>query len=425
MEKFIIRGGNRLEGTVTLSGAKNSALKVLCSSILTYEKVRLFNMPTKMGDVKIQIDMLRGLGAKVIVENDGVFIDNSLINRWDVSVDEGRSIRTSLLMLGSLLGRFGKARVPLPGGCNIGERKFDLHIYALERLGAKVRETSDGYLEAECDGLWGAEIEFPARTIGGTENAILAACLAKGITIIKNAATRPEVFDLANFLNAMGAKINILGASCIEIEGVSELHGTTYSIISDPIEAFTFVIATVVTKGEVEIRPCPIDGLEVPIIYLRVSGVNFHPNKDTLKVNRIGKITCLDIATSPYPGIFSDFQPFFTVFASQAEGVSRITDNIQPRRFQYVTELKKLGADISTAGNTAVVKGTTCLRGAHIVANDLRAGAALVVAGLCAEGETIIDNAYQIDRGYEEIEKKFGEIGARIERMKMKDSGLP
>ncbi|HHE04580.1 MAG TPA: UDP-N-acetylglucosamine 1-carboxyvinyltransferase, partial [candidate division WOR-3 bacterium] len=219
MEKLIIRGGNRLEGTVTLSGAKNSALKVLCASILTSEKVKIFNMPTKMEDVKVQIDMLKSIGAKVEIKGDMVFIDNSTINRWDVSIDEGRNVRTSLLMLGSLLGRFRKARVPLPGGCNIGERKYDLHIYALERLGAKVNETSDGYIEADCCGLKGAEVEFPNRTIGGTENAILAACLAKGKTIIKNATIRPEVLDLVNFLNSMGAKIDVPGAGYIKIEG--------------------------------------------------------------------------------------------------------------------------------------------------------------------------------------------------------------
>jgi len=416
MEKLIIRGGNRLEGTVTLSGAKNSALKVLCASILTSEKVKIFNMPTKMEDVKVQIDMLKSIGAKVEIKGDMVFIDNSTINRWDVSIDEGRSVRTSLLMLGSLLGRFRKARVPLPGGCKIGERKYDLHIYALERLGAKVNETSDGYIEADCCGLKGAEVEFPNRTIGGTENAILAACLAKGKTIIKNATIRPEVLDLVNFLNSMGAKIDVPGAGYIKIEGVSELHGTTYSIIPDPIEAFTFVIATIVTKGEVKIKPCPTSFIEVPIIYLRESGVNFHLNGDTLKVNTIKRITCLDIATSPYPGIFSDYQPFFTVFASQAGGVSRKTDNIQPKRFQCAMGLARLGAGVRVIGNTAIVKGPTHLKGDHVVANDLRGGAALAVAGLCAEGETVIDNAYQIDRGYEQIDVKLRELGAEIRR---------
>jgi len=416
MEKLIIRGGNRLEGTVTLSGAKNSALKVLCASILTSEKVKIFNMPAKMEDVKVQIDMLKSIGAKVEIKGDMVFIDNSTINRWDVSIDEGRSVRTSLLMLGSLLGRFRKARVPLPGGCKIGERKFDLHIYALEHLGAKVKVADDGFLEAACNGLKGAEIEFPIRTTGGTENAILAACLAKGTTIIKNAFTRPEVADLVNYLNSMGAKISIIGSGYIEIEGVNELHGTAYNIIPDPLEAFTFIISTAVTKGDVEIKHCPTHFLKVPLVYLQESGVIFRKTEGGLRIATRPKLTCLDLATSPYPGVMSDFQPLFTVFASQGEGLSRITELIRGKRFQYVKELKKMGININIIHNTAFVKGPCNLKGSKVYANDIRGGAALVVAGLCAEGETVIDNAYQIDRGYEQIDVKLRELGAEIRR---------
>jgi len=417
MERLIIEGGNRLEGTVTLSGAKNSALKLLCASILTSDKIRLFNMPTKMEDVKVQIEMLKSIGAKVKVENDMVFIDNSAINRWDVSVDEGKGIRTSLLMLGSLLGRFGNARAPLPGGCDIGERKYDLHIYALEKLGARVKITDDGFLEAECDELKGAEIEFPLRTTGGTENAIITACLAKGKTVIKNAHTRPEVIDLVNFLNAMGARIKVIGSGWIEVEGKEGLDGTNYRIIPDNVEALTFIIASAVTGGNIEIMNCPINVLEVPMIYLRESGVRFHKGTESIRVTTNKRLAPLDISTGAYPGINSDFQPLFTAYATKAEGTSRITDIRFEDRFDYLNELSKMGAKISRGGNTIAIIGSSGLKGTQVNAHDLRAGTALLIAGLFAEGKTEIGNIYQIDRGYEMIDEKLRRLGARIEKI--------
>jgi len=419
MGKLIIKGGNRLEGTVTLSGAKNSALKVLCASILTSEKIRLFNMPTKMEDVKTQIGMLESIGAKVEIKSDEVFVDNSKIDKWDISSsNKDRNVRTSLLLLGSLLGRFGKARVPLPGGCKIGERPYDLHVYALELLGAKVRVTDGGYIEAECDKLRGAEIEFPIRTTGGTENSIIAACLAQGKTIIKNAHTRPEVIDLANFLNSMGAKVKIIGSGYIEVEGVSELYGTTYRIIPDNVEALTFIIAAAVTKGDIEIDQFPVNTLEIPIIYLRESGVSFYVGVNSLRITGNKKFTPVDLSTGSYPGINSDFQPLFAIFATQAEGKSRITDIRFTERFEYVKELNKMGANIVLNGNTAVIQGETKLKGAKVNAVDLRAGAALINAGLCAEGETAIENVYQIDRGYEQIEEKLSALGAEVKKVR-------
>jgi UDP-N-acetylglucosamine 1-carboxyvinyltransferase len=254
MEKFVIEGGNVLKGTVTVSGAKNSALKVLCASILTPEEVRLFNMPTKLEDVKVQIDMLKSIGANVTAESDMVVIDCSSAREYEVFMDKEKGIRTSLLMLGSMLGIFGRARVPLPSGDNIGERKYDLHIYALERLGARVKLTDDGFLEAECNGLRGAEIEFPFLTMGGTENTIIASCLAKGRTIIRNAYITPEVLDLIKFLNGMGAKIKVRGSRFVQIDGVEELYGTNHKIIPDRLEALTFIVAGAVTKGFLEIK---------------------------------------------------------------------------------------------------------------------------------------------------------------------------
>lgn len=421
MERLVIEGGNRLEGTVILSGAKNSALKALCASILTSDKVALLNMPTNMEDIKVQIDMLKSLGARIEIKDDTVLVDNSSISRWDVFVDEGKSIRTSLLMLGSLLGRFGKARVPLPGGDNIGERKFDLHIYALERLGARVRVTEEGFLEAECDELKGAEIEFPIRTTGGTENAIIAACFAKGNTIIKNAHTRPEVTDLVNFLNSMGAKIKVIGSGWIEVEGVDGLHGTNYKIILDSVEALNFIIASAVTAGDVEIINCPINDLEVPIVYLRESGVRFHKGEGSIRVTANKRLTATDVSTGPYPGINSDFQPLFAAYATKAEGTSTITDIRFRDRFDYVNELLKMGAKISRKANTITITGGSTLKGTQVIAHDIRAGAALLIAALFAEGKTQIDNVYQIDRGYEAIDGKLRKLGTRIERVRVNE----
>jgi len=418
MERLVIKGGNVLRGTVEVSGAKNSALPILCASILTADKVKLFNMPNKIEDVRVQIDMLKSIDAHVTTENDMVVIESSSARDQQVIMDKKRGVRTSLLLLGSMLGRFGRARVPLPGGDNIGERKFDLHIYALERLGAKVRVTDDGFLEAECAGLKGAEIEFPIRTTGGAENAMIAACLARGTTVIKNAYTRPEVVDLANFLNDMGAKITIKGSGHIEVEGVTELHGTNYTIIPDSVEAFTYIVATALTKGDVEIKRCPVDDLEVPIIFLRESGVNSYKGSDSLLVTRNRLITAFDLSTGPYPGINTDFQALFAVFATQAEGKSRITDIIRfAERFRFTEELNKMGAHITIEDNVATIGGETRLKGCQVSALDIRAGAALIVAGLCAEGETIIDNVYQIDRGYERIEEKLRGLGAEIHRI--------
>lgn len=416
MEKLIVTGGNRLEGTVALSGAKNSALKAVCASILASGQIRLFNMPTKMQDVRKQINLLKTVGAKVCIDNDMVTIDSSTINEWDVHCNEDESVRTTLLMLGSLLGRFGKARVPLPGGCKIGERKYDLHIYALERLGARIRVTDDGFLVAECDGLKGTEIEFPIRTTGGTENAMIAASLAKGVTTIKNAHTRPEVTDLANFLNAMGAKIRIVGSGWIEVEGVDGLYGTNYRIIPDGVEALTFIIASAVTGGDVEVLDCPLYLLEVPMVYLRESGVRFHKGDESVRVTANRKLTALDISTGPYPGINSDFQPLFAAYATKAQGISRITDIRFKDRFDYISELLKMGASISREGNTITIVGGRGLKGSCVNAHDLRAGAALLIAALFAEGKTEIDNVYQIDRGYEAIEEKLRKIGANTER---------
>ncbi|MBN1794165.1 MAG: UDP-N-acetylglucosamine 1-carboxyvinyltransferase [Candidatus Omnitrophica bacterium] len=416
MDSLVINGPGRLEGTVAISGAKNAALKVLCASLLTPEGVRLSNIPTGIEDVKVQLGMLESIGVRVVASGAEVCIDGSSISGYEVIMDQEKGIRTSLLMLGALLARFGEGRVPLPGGCTIGERKYDLHIMVLEKLGATVKVSDDGFLEAECDRLRGAEITFPLRTTGATEHAIIASCLAEGRTVLKNAHTRPEVFDLVRFLNTMGADIRIVGSGWIEIEGVKELHGTSYGIIPDSVEALTFIIAAAVTRGDIEIAECPLDALEIPLIYLRESGVRFDVAERSLRVTAPARLTALDISTGPYPGINSDFQPLFTAYATQAEGVSTITDIRFRDRFDYVTELLKMGARISREGNTIIIAGGTPLKSARVHACDLRAGAAVLIAGLCARGTTEIDNVYQIDRGYEEIDVKLKGLGVAIER---------
>ena len=418
MEKFVINGGNVLGGTITVSGAKNSALKVLCASILTPEKVRLFNMPIDIEDVKVQIDMLKSIGVNVIIKNRIVVIDSSSISKSTVFMDKDKGVRTSLLMLGSMLGRFGWAKVPFPIGDNIGERKFDLHIYALNQLGANVRVTDDGFIEAECNELKGAEIDFPILTMGGTENAIIAACLAKGRTTIRNAYVTPEVLDLVKFLNSMGANINVRGSRLVEIDGVEELYGTNHKIIPDRLEALTFAIIGAVTKGFLKIKEFPTEFLEVPLIYLREAGINIYNGKDCLIVDgRGGSFDSTEIVAGSYPGIISDMQPLFAAFATQASGNSAIIDIRYPNRFAYIEGLQKMGADIHQEGNIAMVKGPNNLKGANVTATDLRAGAALLISGLCAMGQTEIENIYQIDRGYERIEQKLKCLGADIKRV--------
>lgn len=420
-DQLSIVGGRTLKGKVRLSGAKNSALKVLCAACMTHERVKLLNMPFGIYDVRIMLEMLKSVGVQFYVEDrakNAITIDSSSMNRWDVQSPSGRSVRTSLLLLGTLLSRFGKARVPLPGGDKIGVRKYNLHVYALKQFGVKFRRASKGYLEAKCDGLKGAEIEFPIRTTGGTENAIFCGCLAQGTTVIKNAYTRPEVIDLIKCLNSMGGKIDVVGSGYIEIQGVSRLHGTSYSIMPDPVEAFTFITATAVTGGEVEIESVPIHALEIPIIYLKDIGVDFQTFGTNLWVSRKKKLTGFEVSTGVHPGINSDFQPLFGALATQAEGLSKITETQFKERFQYLTELRKMGADIVKKNNSIIVRGKTKLKGAGVIANDIRAGAALIVAGLCAEGRTLIKNTYEIDRGYEQVEIKFRNLGADIARTK-------
>ncbi len=410
-DKLIVQK-SKIEGTVRVSGAKNSALKLLAASLLTDEEVNISNFPADLSDIKIHIRMLEKLGKSCQVKKDSIRVSStSDLNEeliWD-----GPSIRNTLLIFGALLARKGKARVPLPGGCVIGKRKYDLHQMLLEKLGAKVwREGC--YLCGEApNGLIGAKIDLPIRSTGATENGIIAGSLAKGKTTIWNPHIRPEIIDLISYLRSMGTHIEVRGNESIRIDGTDLLHGTKYSVIPDNMEAMTYLIAAVVTGGDIEIEDFPFKHLEVPLIHLRESGTKFFRGDNSLIV-RGGDCYPVEISTGPYPAINSDMQPLFAVYGLCAHGQSKITDLRFPDRYGYTEELKKLGGDLQVKGNLLMIKGGRPLRGSRVMALDLRCGAALLLAGLVAEGETVILDANQIQRGYENIDTKIQSLGGKV-----------
>jgi len=400
-----------LQGQVRLSGAKNCALKLLTASVLTSETVEILNSPNGLLDMQVHIKMLNQMG-KTCVEGDRnlKITENSLNTEllWDE-----RSIRNSLLILGSLTTRFGNGKVPLPGGCPLGDRKYDLHIMLLEQMGAKVWE-EDGYLCTRSDGrLKGCDIHLPIRSTGATENAILCASLAKGTTTVWNPHIRPEIIDLINMLNKMGAKIKICGQKCIVIEGVETLGGVKHRVISDNMEALTWAIGAVVTQGDVEILDFPFDHLEVPLVHLRESGMQFYRGENSLIV-RGGEAYPIDISTGPYPGINSDMQPLFAVFGATSKGESRIIDLRFPGRYGYAEELAKMGVKYEIDGRLLKIHGGNQLQGAKVKALDLRAGIALLLAGMTADGVTEIEDSWQIGRGYENLKGKLKGLGVEI-----------
>jgi len=406
---------SKLRGKIKLSGAKNSALKLIAASILTDGDITLTNSPNKLIDMKIHLEMLKKLGKKYKIKNDILEIkkDREVETelRW-----EGPSIRNTLLILGALLTRKGRGKVPLPGGCSIGERKYDLHVMLLKKMGAKIWE-KDGYIMGEAPmGLKGNEIILPIRSTGATENSILAACLAKGRTTIWGPHVRPEIIDLITFLKSMGAKIQVRGQESIIIEGVRYLHGTKHRVIPDNIEAMTYLIAALVTNSEIEILNFPYKNLEIPLIFLKESGANFLKGENGLIVKR-GECFPIEISTGPYPGINSDMQPLFAAFAACAKGKSKIIDLRFPKRFNYIEEFKKLNVRAEVEKNILTIEGKTEIKGGKVIARDLRCGAALVVLGLTGKKRTTIFNAEQIQRGYEKIEDKLSKIGAKIQRV--------
>ena len=402
---------SRLEGSVRLSGAKNSALKLLTASVLTSETIELYNSPNGLLDMQVHIKMLNQMG-KTCLEGDSYLkiTENSL--KTELLWDE-RSIRNSLLILGSLTTRFGKGKVPLPGGCPLGDRKYDLHIMLLEQMGAKVWE-EDGYLCTRSDGrLKGCDIHLPIRSTGATENAILCASLAKGTTTVWNPHIRPEIIDLITMLNKMGAKIKLYGQKCIVIEGVETLGGVKHRVISDNMEALTWAIGAVVTGGDVEILDFPFEHLEVPLVHLRESGMQFYRGQNSLIV-RGGEAYPIDISTGPYPGINSDMQPLFAVFGATSKGESRIIDLRFPGRYGYAEELAKMGVNYEIDGGLLKIHGGNSLKGAKVKALDLRAGIALLLAGMTADGVTEIEDSWQIGRGYENLQSKLKGLGVEI-----------
>lgn len=398
---------SRLEGQVKISGAKNSALKLLTASVLTDDTVEIFNSPNGLLDMQVHIKMLDYMG-KTCTEQEGYLrISEGSINPellWDE-----RSIRNSLLILGTLTTRFGNGKVPLPGGCKLGDRKYDLHVMILEKLGARVWE-EDGYLCSEAkQGLTGTDIYLPLRSTGATENGILSATLAKGKTTIWNPHIRPEIMDLIAMLTKMGAKIKVFGQKCIEIMGVEELSGVRHTVIPDNMEALTWAIGAVITKGEIEISDFPFGHLEFPLIQLRESGMKFYMGKDSLIVKG-GEPYPIDISTGPYPGINSDMQPLFAVYGAMSKGESRIIDLRFPGRYAYAEELAKMGVQYSVEQGMLKIQGGTKLHGAKVKALDLRAGISLLLAGLTAEGVTEIEDDWQIKRGYQNLEEKLRDL---------------
>ncbi len=419
MEKIKILGNQNLhlKGKIKISGAKNAVLPAIAASLLTQEKVRLKNIPL-VKDVFTILTLVKELGAEYNIKRNSLSVQVKKISSEEASYELVRAMRASILVLGPLLARHGKALVSLPGGCAIGSRPIDLHTHGLEKLGASI-SLEHGYIKAEAKRLQGREIEFEKKTVGGTENIIMAASLAKGETTLKNCSLEPEVVNLCQLLVKMGAKIEGIGEETIRVKGVQELGGATHEIIPDRIEAGTFLIAGALTQGNIILTQVHPGHLGTIIEKLRFSGTRIEKlNEHSLRVIGSEEIRAQDITTSPYPGLPTDMQAQFMVMMTQAQGTSIITETIFDRRFSHVNELLRLGANIEVIGDKAIVRGKTPLSGAETLATDLRASASLVLAGLIASGETIINDAEHLNRGYENIERKLQSLGARIERLK-------
>jgi UDP-N-acetylglucosamine 1-carboxyvinyltransferase len=414
VDKIIIIGGEKLHGDVQISGAKNAALPIMVSALLASGESTFHNIPDLV-DIKTIKKLLKNLGAKIEGEST-VNINTKNIHNCEAPYDLVKTMRASVLVLGPLVARMGVARVSLPGGCAIGARPVNLHIKALEDLGAEV-ELKDGYVEARASKLKGTTIYFDIPTVTGTENIMMAACLAEGTTVLKNAAKEPEVINLADVLNGMGAKITGAGTDIITIDGVDTLHSVEASVIPDRIEAGTFMIAAGITGGDVRILGCNPSHLDALIVKLRDAGMEITPCDGGIRTTARKKIKSIDIKTLPYPGFPTDLQAQIMALMAVARGLSVITETVFENRFMHVSELMRMGADILIHGNSAMVKGIPKLKGAQVMATDLRASASLIVAGLAAEGKTELSRVYHIDRGYQEIEKKFSALGANMKRI--------
>lgn len=417
MEKLKIIGGNKLSGSITCSGAKNAALPMLAATILSDKPITFKNLPY-LQDITTMFEILGSMGADITLnESMDFMISTSQLHDFEARYELVKTMRASILVLGSLVARHGFARIALPGGCAIGTRPVDFHLDALEKLGAKI-ELKNGYIEASSKKLIGCEINFPGVSVTGTENIMMAAVLAKGQTVLRNVAKEPEVEDLANFLNSMGAKIIGAGTDEIVIDGVESLDGTEFSIPADRIEAGTYLIAAAITGGDVTISNVQATRMNNILDKLKLSGASVIVGDDTIQlIMENDSILPVDISTAPFPGFPTDMQAQFTVLNALSEGSSVVTENVFENRFMHVQELNRMGCDITVKGSNAFIKGVSALNGAPVMATDLRASASLILAGLCAKGETIVDRIYHIDRGYERIEEKLSYLGADITRL--------
>ena len=415
MQKLSIQGGTPLAGEVRVAGAKNAALPILTAALLTADPFRVSNMPD-LNDVRTMVALLKTMGVKAAMSAGAVDLDASQVTSPVAGYDLVKTMRASILTLGPLTARFGEARVSLPGGCAIGERPVDLHILGLTAMGAEITIEA-GYIHAAAKRLKGARIFMDTVTVTGTENLMMAACLAEGETVIENAAREPEVVDLAHCLIKMGARIRGHGTEVIAIEGVERLHGAEHAVMPDRIEAGTFLAAAAATRGSVTLMAAPVSSLDAVFDKLREAGAGIAVGDNTVRLAMKSRPKAVSLRTAPHPGFPTDMQAQFIAMNTIASGTAVVTETIFENRFMHVQELRRLGANIDIEGNTAIVHGVDSLTGATVMATDLRASASLVIAGLVCEGETVIDRIYHLDRGYEHIERRLGLLGARITRV--------
>jgi UDP-N-acetylglucosamine 1-carboxyvinyltransferase len=416
VQKIIIEGGQSLKGEVTISGAKNAALPIMAASLLNSGENVISNAP-RLKDISTMGNLLTHLGVGCQADDNKILLRTDSIHAIDAPYALVKTMRASVLVLGPLLVRMGAAKVSLPGGCAIGARPINLHLMGFKKMGADIT-LSEGYIHIRAKKLKGASIYLDISTVTGTENLMMAAVLADGLTVIENAACEPEVVDLANALRAMGADIEGAGTPVIKIKGVSNLKPINYKIIPDRIETGTFLIAAGITRGEIKIKGCNLDHLDALVAKLMEAGLHIQKKGDGLTVKAQKDLTSVDVKTMPYPGFPTDMQAQFMALMAVSNGTSSITENIFENRFMHVAEMRRMGADIRVEGATATVRGVTSLKGAPVMATDLRASASLILAGLTARGTTVVDRVYHLDRGYERIEEKLKLLGARIRRIK-------
>ncbi len=415
MEKFIVIGGKRLKGSIRVGGAKNAVLPILAASLLS-EGTSAIHEVSRLLDVQVMKEVLLYLGAKIQCDGSTLAVDGSKVQTLEIAEDLMRRMRASNLVMGALLGRFGRVKVAYPGGCAIGSRPMDLHLKGFAALGAKITE-KHGYVIAESNGLQGTEIHLDFPSVGATENLVMAATQARGQTVIRNSAKEPEIVDLQNFLNGLGAKIRGAGTDLIKIEGPTPLGSTSHTVIPDRIEAGTHLVAAAITGGDVTVENVIPEHVEAVIAKLRETGAQFEVGEDRIRVQGPPRPRAIDLKTLPYPGFPTDMQAQMMVLMTIAEGTGVVSETVFENRYKHVDELRRMGADIKIEGRAAIVKGIPKLSGTIVEATDLRAGAALVLAGLVAEDATVIENIWHVDRGYENLERKYAALGARIMRV--------